>query len=89
MEEFKLQEQPYIEMKIRAFRAFDGSKGKMDVPMVKMNFAEDAHVSFATGNVVLQDKTRPYTNHYMIPIEELWEAFQRALNEDPKQRKIG
>ena len=95
MSDFKLDEQPFIELTVRARRMFDEKAGRgiedfrIGGGEVSINDERVGEVSMCLARVILSDKRRPYTRGYSIGLQELWDAFQKALDADPEQKNIG
>lgn len=98
--DFVLREQPFVELRVKAFRGMrenpDGSRQGvfLSFTMGGGSVLEDdggeviGHVDTTlNGGVMLTDKRREYNMHYLIPIDEIWDAFQEALDREEKCAK--
>ncbi len=86
--EFKLEEQPYVDVTIRFYRAFDPFK-KRGVTCFKAGYADvldpntkkvlGTIAADVTGTMVLTDNVSLGNAEFMCTHQEVWAAFQEAL----------
>lgn len=86
---FNLKDQPFIEITVRAYRSMEKttSGSKRGALLLKFqdtmtDVGEDGcmgYVAGAVGGVMLVDKRREFDDPYIIKHDDLWYAFQDAL----------
>lgn len=90
---FVLAEQPFLEIRIKAYRMWreDGTGGVMmmtgpgGVEFAVEKDGKDVTVGYIRSEVMgraleICDNRRPYKNSYSISMDELWKAFQNVLD---------
>jgi hypothetical protein len=91
---FQLKKQPFIELTVRAYRSRETTKDGGGRGICLMSFQDTTtsvggvgddglpimgSVSGAMGGVMLTDRQRKYDYPYIVMHDDIWYAFQEAL----------
>lgn len=83
-----LKSQPYVDVTVRFYRSHMEGGAVMsftDAMCVTTAHADDGSkmgtIEGRMGAFELCDRRRPYSDHYRAPHDEVWHAFQKALDE--------